>query len=76
MKIRLLAMYNGLPPGRILDAVSDGVALVLIQRGIAEICADDADADADGRRESGPNGQQKAFTSPPKWREKRHRNRE
>jgi hypothetical protein len=68
MRIELLQGYNGFLAGRELN-VGEGVARLLIQRGIAksiEPVALSHDADSDGKDEGGEEGEKKAFSKPPK----------
>jgi hypothetical protein len=61
MKVKLKQMYLSQPAGAIMD-VGHGVAVLLIQRGVAE---EWKDPDQDGIAEGGKQGAKKAFSKPP-----------
>jgi hypothetical protein len=77
MRIRLLQGYNGFLPGRELN-LGDGVANLLLQRGIAEPIdagtdgeKTGTDLDGDGQDEGGEHGTKKAFSKPPSHKRNR-----
>lgn len=61
MKLKLKQMYLGRPAGSFMT-LGRGVAILLIQRGVAE---EVTDPDGDGKHEGGREGEKKAFSRPP-----------